>query len=168
MFDVCVRFSVFVLSCVEEDALRRADHPSKESYRLWMMKKLRNQPHAPKVEQAPKWEQRGRKKIKHSTWATRLLVWWKCNLQPIQSVSAHLQSESTAYVFWHLSFLETAGVKLHAGTRNPSIPRTNHVKRVIPSWHNNNNSIRVIWVVFSSLVRTASWQIVFETNKNSF
>jgi hypothetical protein len=31
---VCMRFSVFVLSCVEVEALRRADHPSKESYRL--------------------------------------------------------------------------------------------------------------------------------------
>jgi hypothetical protein len=30
---VCV-YSVFVLSCVEETALRRADPPSKESYRL--------------------------------------------------------------------------------------------------------------------------------------
>jgi hypothetical protein len=31
-----------------------------------MIKKLRNQPYAPKVEQAPKWEQRGRKKFKNS------------------------------------------------------------------------------------------------------
>jgi hypothetical protein len=29
-----VRFSVFVLSCVEVEALRWADHSSKESYRL--------------------------------------------------------------------------------------------------------------------------------------
>jgi hypothetical protein len=28
-----------------------------------MIKKLRNQPYAPKAEQAPKWEQRGRKKM---------------------------------------------------------------------------------------------------------
>jgi hypothetical protein len=49
---VCVRFSVFVLlSCVYAEALRRADNPSKESYRLWMIKKLRNQPYAPKWEQ---------------------------------------------------------------------------------------------------------------------
>jgi hypothetical protein len=34
----CVRLSVFVLSCVYVEALRRADHPSKESYRLWMNK----------------------------------------------------------------------------------------------------------------------------------
>jgi hypothetical protein len=33
MMSVCV-YSVFVLSCVQEGALRRADHPSKESYRL--------------------------------------------------------------------------------------------------------------------------------------
>jgi hypothetical protein len=45
---VCA-FSVFVLSCVQVEALRRADHPSKESYRLWIIKKLRNQPYAPKV-----------------------------------------------------------------------------------------------------------------------
>jgi hypothetical protein len=33
--DVCLRFSVFVLSCVScVCALRRADHPSKESYQL--------------------------------------------------------------------------------------------------------------------------------------
>jgi hypothetical protein len=56
MFDVCVRFSVFVLSSVSVDALRRADHPSKESYRLRMIKKLRNQPYA------SKWEQVERKK----------------------------------------------------------------------------------------------------------
>jgi hypothetical protein len=31
---VCV-YSVFVLSCVYVEALRRADHSSKESYRLW-------------------------------------------------------------------------------------------------------------------------------------
>jgi hypothetical protein len=49
MFDVCVRFTVFVLSCVKVEALRQADHPSEESYRLWMIKKLRNQPYAPKV-----------------------------------------------------------------------------------------------------------------------
>jgi hypothetical protein len=30
---LCV-YSVFVLSCVQVAALRRADHPSKESYRL--------------------------------------------------------------------------------------------------------------------------------------
>jgi hypothetical protein len=29
-----------------------------------MFKKLRNQPYTPKWEQAPKWEQRGRRKIK--------------------------------------------------------------------------------------------------------
>jgi hypothetical protein len=29
MFDVCVRFSVFVLFCVQVEALRQADHPSK-------------------------------------------------------------------------------------------------------------------------------------------
>jgi hypothetical protein len=56
MFDVFVRFSVFVLSCDYVEALQRADHPSKESYRLWMIKKLKNQPYAPKWEQAPKWE----------------------------------------------------------------------------------------------------------------
>jgi hypothetical protein len=31
---LCVRFSVFLLSCVYVAALRRADHSSKESYRL--------------------------------------------------------------------------------------------------------------------------------------
>jgi hypothetical protein len=55
MFDVCVRFSVFVLSCVLVETLRRADHPSKESYRLRMIKKLINQPYAPKMEQGLKW-----------------------------------------------------------------------------------------------------------------
>jgi hypothetical protein len=33
--DVCVRYSVFVLSCVQEAPLWRADPPSKESYRLY-------------------------------------------------------------------------------------------------------------------------------------
>jgi hypothetical protein len=32
--DVCVRYSVFALPCVWVAALRRADHSSKESYRL--------------------------------------------------------------------------------------------------------------------------------------
>jgi hypothetical protein len=32
---VCV-YSVFVLLCVQVEALRRADPPSKESYRLWI------------------------------------------------------------------------------------------------------------------------------------
>jgi hypothetical protein len=31
---VCVRLSVFVLSCIYVEALRRADHSSKESYQL--------------------------------------------------------------------------------------------------------------------------------------
>jgi hypothetical protein len=31
---VCV-YSLFVLTCVQVESLRRADHPSKESYRLW-------------------------------------------------------------------------------------------------------------------------------------
>jgi hypothetical protein len=34
---VCAFFCV----CVRADALRRADHPSKESYRLYLIKKLR-------------------------------------------------------------------------------------------------------------------------------
>jgi hypothetical protein len=34
--DVCVCvYSVFMLSCVQVAALRQADPPSKESYRLW-------------------------------------------------------------------------------------------------------------------------------------
>jgi hypothetical protein len=57
MFDVCAFFCVCVVLCLCREALRRADHPFKESYRLWMIKKLINQPYA------PKWEQRGRKKI---------------------------------------------------------------------------------------------------------
>jgi hypothetical protein len=52
---VCAFFCVCVV-------LLRADHPSKESYRLWMIKKLRNQPYAPKVEQAPKWRAKRKKK----------------------------------------------------------------------------------------------------------
>jgi hypothetical protein len=42
---------VCALSCGYVEALWRADHPSKESYHLWMIKKLRNQPYAPKCEQ---------------------------------------------------------------------------------------------------------------------
>jgi hypothetical protein len=44
--------------CVQVEALRWANHPSKESYRLSLIKKLRKQPYAPKREQVPKvWEQ---------------------------------------------------------------------------------------------------------------
>jgi hypothetical protein len=48
---VCAFFCV----CVEVEALRRADHPSKESYRLSLIKKLRKlSPMLQKWEQAPK------------------------------------------------------------------------------------------------------------------
>jgi hypothetical protein len=38
--DVCV-YSVFVLFCVYVAALRRADLPSRESYRVYKIKKLK-------------------------------------------------------------------------------------------------------------------------------
>jgi hypothetical protein len=48
---VCGLFCV----CVQVDALRRANHPSKESYRLSLIKKLRKlSPMLQKWEQAPK------------------------------------------------------------------------------------------------------------------
>jgi hypothetical protein len=34
--NVCVRFSLFALFCVQVAALRRADPPSKESYRMYI------------------------------------------------------------------------------------------------------------------------------------
>jgi hypothetical protein len=39
MFSVCV--CAFSCVCVQVEALRRADHPSKDSYRLSLIKKLR-------------------------------------------------------------------------------------------------------------------------------
>jgi hypothetical protein len=54
MFDVCVRFSVFVLSCVQVEALRRADHRPTSPTVCKMIKKLRNQPYAPKWEEYEK------------------------------------------------------------------------------------------------------------------
>jgi hypothetical protein len=57
---MCVRFSV----CVQVEALRRADHPSKEFYRLSLIKKLRNQPYAPKAGASSRlWEQEEEKSI---------------------------------------------------------------------------------------------------------
>jgi hypothetical protein len=44
----------FFCVCVQVEALRRADHPSKESYRLSLIKKLRKlSPMIQKREQAP-------------------------------------------------------------------------------------------------------------------
>jgi hypothetical protein len=40
-----------------------------------MIKKLRNQPYAPKWEQAPEWEQRGRKKKKTVTNLTGIRIY---------------------------------------------------------------------------------------------
>jgi hypothetical protein len=57
---VCAFFCV----CVQVEALRRADHPSKESYRLSLIKKLRKL--SPMLQRAgvssQVWELRGRKK----------------------------------------------------------------------------------------------------------
>jgi hypothetical protein len=48
---VCAFFCV----CVQVEALQRTDHPSKESYRLSLIKKLRkHSPMLQKREQAPK------------------------------------------------------------------------------------------------------------------
>jgi len=40
--DVCPRFSVFVLSCVEVETLRRAYLPSKESYQVSNRSQVKN------------------------------------------------------------------------------------------------------------------------------
>jgi hypothetical protein len=55
MFGVCVCVCVFFCVCVQVEALRRGDHPSKESYRLSLSKKLRKlSPMLQKRDQAPK------------------------------------------------------------------------------------------------------------------
>jgi hypothetical protein len=55
MFDVCVYVCAFLCLCTGREALRLADHPSKESYRLSPIKKLRKlNPMLQKQEQAPK------------------------------------------------------------------------------------------------------------------
>jgi hypothetical protein len=41
MFGVCVCVCVFLCLCTGREALRWANHPSKESYRLSLIKKLR-------------------------------------------------------------------------------------------------------------------------------
>jgi hypothetical protein len=52
---VFVYVFVFFCVCVQVEALRRADHPSKEYYRLSLIKKLRKlSPMLQKREQAPK------------------------------------------------------------------------------------------------------------------
>jgi hypothetical protein len=52
---VSVYVCAFFCVCVQVEALRRADHPSKESYRLSLVKKLRKlSPVLQKREQAPK------------------------------------------------------------------------------------------------------------------
>jgi hypothetical protein len=51
----CLCMCVFFCVCVQVEALRRADHPSNESYRLSLNKKLRKfSPILQKGEQAPK------------------------------------------------------------------------------------------------------------------
>jgi hypothetical protein len=51
----CLCVCVFLCLCTSREALRRADHPSKESYRLFLIKKLRKfSPMLQKREQAPK------------------------------------------------------------------------------------------------------------------
>jgi hypothetical protein len=49
MFSVCVCVCVFLCFCTGREALRWADHSSKESYRLSLIKKLRKQPYALKA-----------------------------------------------------------------------------------------------------------------------
>jgi hypothetical protein len=58
MRDTCVRFSVFVLSYIYVEALRRADHPYKESYRL------QNDQETEKSALCSKWEQEEREREK--------------------------------------------------------------------------------------------------------
>jgi hypothetical protein len=54
MFSVCVYVCVFFCVCVQVEALRWANHPFKESYRLSFIKKLRKlSPKLQKREQAP-------------------------------------------------------------------------------------------------------------------
>jgi hypothetical protein len=93
---VCVRFSVFVLSCVLVDALRRADHQSKESYRLWkMFKTLRNQPYALKMGASSKvWSKRREKT--HSV----PVLWTFCNIPLYYYYTAEHYSERCQKQKW--------------------------------------------------------------------
>jgi hypothetical protein len=59
---MCTFFCVYVVLCLGR-GLATSWLPSNESYRLWMIKKLRNQPYAPKWEQAPQVGARGENKF---------------------------------------------------------------------------------------------------------
>jgi hypothetical protein len=63
MFSVCVCACVFLCLYTGREALRRADHLSKESYRVPDQETEKTQPYAPKAgARSQVWEQRGRKR----------------------------------------------------------------------------------------------------------
>jgi hypothetical protein len=133
---VCVFFCV----CVQVEALRWANHPSKESYRLSLIKKQETQPYAPKREQAPKCGSKEEEKnvflcsvnieVSAQRW-NRQLKGQKCDNVPPQS-GYDAETRTLSVESYSGAIASNANAATWNRTRGPAIWQ--HKNRRI-SWH---------------------------------